>query len=73
VCLCIVKNQKHLNPVVEQVLKQEMQPLFGTDSAATMNSEFLKRNSASLPHIVAGNHLCHYYVSPTCVVVAAKC
>jgi len=39
-------------------LKQEMQPLFGTDTAATLNSEFLRRNSASLPHIVAGNNLC---------------
>jgi len=44
-----------LNPVVDQVLKQEMQPLFGTSNASVLNSEFLARNSASLPHIVAGN------------------
>jgi len=50
-----VKNQKQLNPVVDQVLKQEMQPLFGTNSAAALNSEFLTTNSASLPHTVAGS------------------
>jgi len=55
ICHCAVKNQKELNPVVGQVLKQEMQPLFGADStAATLNSEFLAGNSTSLPHIVAG-------------------
>jgi len=57
VYLCAVKNQKQLNPVVNQVLKQEMQPLFGTNSAAALNSEFLTENSASLPHIVAGSNL----------------
>jgi len=55
VCLCTVINQKQLNPVVDQVLKQEMQPLFGTNSAAALNSEFLTKNSASLPHTVAGS------------------
>ena len=54
-----MKNQKELNPVVDQVLKQEMQPVFGTNSAATLNSEFLARNSTSLPHIVAGSHVPH--------------
>jgi len=57
VLLCTVKNQKDLNPVVDQVLKQQMQPLFGTNSAASLNAEFLARNSASLPHIVAGSNL----------------
>lgn len=52
-----MKNQKELNPVVDQVLKQEMQPLFGTDNATILNSEFLARNSSSLPHIVAGSNL----------------
>jgi len=56
-CCCAVKNQKELNPVVDQVLKQEMQPLFGTDNATILNSEFLARNSSSLPHIVAGSNL----------------
>jgi len=49
-----VKNQKELNPVVDKVLKQEMQPLFGTNTAASLNSEFLAKNSAFLPHVVAG-------------------
>jgi len=57
VCCGVVKNQKELNAVVGQVLKQEMPSLFGTDSAATLNAEFLARNSTSLPHIVAGCYL----------------
>jgi len=64
VCLlCTVKNQKQLNPIVDQVLKQEMQPLFGTNTAATLNSEFLTRNSALLPHVVAGSNLCLHHAS----------
>lgn len=44
-----------LNPVVDEVVKEEVAALFGGKSMQALNEEFLAQHSKSLSHVVAGN------------------
>lgn len=67
--LCIVQSQTGLSPIVESVLKQQMQPLYGDKDPSALNSEFLAKNAKSLPHVLAAAKMMYHLDSST----SAKC
>jgi hypothetical protein len=47
------EQQNQVGPVAE-VIKQEVASMFGNRDPVTLNNEFLKNNSKSAPHLLAG-------------------
>ncbi len=48
-----------LSEAVRTVVEKQMESLYGAQEPASLNNEFLKRNSESLPHLIAGG--CCYF------------
>lgn len=50
----IVSNHSNLPDIVSKVLSQEMQKIFLNKDLENFNEDFLKRNAASLQHLLSG-------------------